>query len=181
VMKLLISYIVFTFLLFSELNAKENQSYIKNINSYEAVFTQSIINSSGKEILYNGKIYIKQPSQMLWKYNDPIEKFVHINNKNVTIIEPDLEQAIMSRLEKEINIIKLLKDSTKVDETTYKSTLYDKVYTIKIINNKLTQIKYTDELDNNITIDFKNIKQNEPIPSDIFKFKIPYDFDIIKK
>jgi len=180
-MKLLISCIVFVFLLFSESYANSNQSDIKNINTYEAFFTQSIINSSGKEILYKGKIYIKQPSQMLWKYNNPIEKFVHINNKDVTIIEPDLEQAIMSRLEKEINIIKLLKDSTKIDDNTYKSTLYDKVYTIKIINNKLTQIKYIDELDNKITIDFKDIKQNETIKSDIFKFNIPYDFDIIRK
>ncbi len=180
-MKLLISYIVFVFLFFSQSYANKSLDNIKNINTYEATFIQSIINSSGKEILYKGKIYIEQPSQMLWKYDDPIEKFVHINNKDVTIIEPDLEQAIVSRLEKEINIIKLLKDSIKIDNTTYKSTLYDKVYIIKIINNKLTQIKYVDELDNKITIDFKDIKQNETIQSDIFKYKIPYDFDIIKK
>ena len=180
-MKLLISYIVVVFLFISESYAGSSNNNIKNINTYEASFIQSIVNSSGKEILYKGKIYIQQPSQMLWKYNNPIEKFVHINNKDVTIIEPDLEQAIISRLEKEINIIKLLKDSIKIDETTYKSSLYDKIYTIRIINNNLTQIKYVDDLDNKITIDFKDIKQNETIPHDIFKFQIPYDFDIIRK
>ena len=180
-MKLLICYFVLFFVFFSDSYANDKLNNIKDINTYQATFNQSIINSSGKEIIYKGKIYIQQPSQMVWKYETPIEKFVHINNKNVTIIEPDLEQVILSKLEKEINIIKLLEDSVKIDDITYKSTLYDNVYIIKIIKNQLTQINYTDELDNKININFENIKQNQPISQDIFNFNIPYDFDVIRK
>ncbi|MEA3497670.1 MAG: LolA-like outer membrane lipoprotein chaperone, partial [Campylobacterota bacterium] len=126
-------------------------------------------------------IYIKQPHKLVWKYDVPIEKLVYINNKIVTIIEPDLEQAIISRLEQEINILKLLKDAVKVKKNIYKSNLNNRDYLIQIIDNKLTQIKYKDEIDNKITIDFKNIKQNQDLPENIFKFHIPFEFDIIRK
>jgi len=180
-MKSLISYVLLVSLFITQSYADLNKNKIKNINSYEASFTQSIVNSSGKEILYNGNIYIKQPHKIVWKYNVPIEKLVYINNKIVTIIEPDLEQAIISKLEQEINILKLLKDAVKVKDNLYESRLYDRDYFITIVDNQLIQIKYKDEIDNNVTIDFKDIKQNQALPDDIFKFRIPFHFDIIRK
>ena len=86
-MKSLISFILVLFY--------ANASELKDIKSYQASFTQSIVNSSNKEILYNGTIYIKQPSDVLWKYTDPIEKNVYILANQVIIIEPDLEQVII--------------------------------------------------------------------------------------
>lgn len=172
-MKSLISFILVVFY--------ANASNLKDIKSYQASFTQSIVNSSNKEIRYNGTIYIKQPSSVLWKYNDPIIKNVYIISNRVIVVEPDLEQAIISRLKEEINIFDLLKNPTKISKNKYEATIYDKKYILTIINNKLTQINYSDEIDNKVTIYFKNIKQNHEISDDTFKFKIPNSYDIIRK
>jgi outer membrane lipoprotein carrier protein len=146
-MKSLISFILVLFC--------ANASELKDINSYQASFTQSIVNNSNKEILYNGSIYIKQPSNALWKYIDPIEKNVYILANKVIIVEPDLEQVIISTLKEEINILNLLKNSSKISKTKYEANVYDKKYILTIKNGQLTQINYKDEIENKVTIYFK--------------------------
>ncbi len=175
-MKLLIGFVLVLFFM-----NESNASDIKDIKSYQAEFTQSIINNSGKEILYKGNIYINQPSNVLWSYNDPIEKDVYILSSKVVIIEPDLEQAIVSTMQEEINILDLLKNPIKISKNKYEATLYDNEYLLTIINNILVQINYIDEIENKVTIYFKNIKQNKIMSNDIFKYKIPLDYDVIKK
>lgn len=172
-MKLLISSFLFVFSLFG--------NDLKDIRSYEASFTQTIVNNSGKEIVYDGYLYIQQPSNIVWKYTDPIEKDVFVINTNVTIIEPDLEQAIISKIEKEINILELIKNASKVSKHTYLSSIDGKDYTLTIDNNILQKITYKDEVDNNITIQFTNSKQNHLIDKKIFQISIPYEYDIIRK
>ncbi len=154
---------------------------LKNIDTYQASFNQSIINNSQKEILYTGNIYIKQPSNILWEYNDPIIKNVYIIKDKAIIVEPDLEQVIISKLEKEINILNLMKNSKKISENKYTSSIYNRDYTLTIQNNKLTKINYTDEIDNKVTITFSNIKQNENISKNRFEFTIPFEYDVIRK
>ncbi|MEA2050903.1 MAG: LolA-like outer membrane lipoprotein chaperone [Campylobacterota bacterium] len=172
-MKLLISLCFSIFIL--------SANDLADIKTFQASFKQYITNSSSKVITYNGDIYIKQPSLIFWQYNNPIEKNVYITNQNVTIIEPDLEQAIISNLEKEINLLKLLKDAKHISNNIYKSNLYSRDYILTIENNILNSIEYSDELDNKVKISFFNIKQNQNINENIFKFIIPYEYDIIRK
>lgn len=153
----------------------------KDKNSFEADFEQTIINSSNSKIIYNGKLFIKEPSSILWEYNTPIEKKVYIENNFVTIIEPELEQVIISNLDKELNILNILKDAKKLNDNTYEAKLYDTEYLLQIKNDELEKISYKDELDNNITITFKNVRSNHTIPNDVFKVIIPDDFDLIEK
>jgi outer membrane lipoprotein carrier protein len=172
-MKLLILCFFFTLSLFA--------NNLKNIDSFQASFKQSIINSSNKEIVYTGKIYIKKPLQIVWQYNEPIEKFVYILNSNVTIIEPELEQAIISKLDKEFNILHLLDNAKKISPSEYLSTFNNIQYKLTIIDNILQSISYKDNIDNNIVISFSKISQNQPILDKIFEFHIPQDYDIIRK
>jgi len=172
-MKLLILCFFFATMLFA--------NDLKDINTFEASFKQSIINSSNKKILYTGKIYIKKPLKIFWKYNDPIEKLVYITNNIVTIIEPELEQAITSKLDNEFNILELLENSTKISPTQYLSTFQNIQYNLTIVDNKLKDINYKDSIDNTVLISFSNINQNKPIEDTIFKFQIPQEYDIIRK
>ncbi len=149
--------------------------------SFEASFEQSIVNSSNSEILYGGKLFIKEPSQVLWRYETPIQKDVYINDTEVVIIEPELEQVIVSRLQKELNILKLLNDAKKINENKYEADLYDTKYFLEIKDNELEKISYKDELDNSVTISFKNIRSNHQIPNEVFKYTIPNDYDILRK
>ena len=153
----------------------------QHMKSFEASFIQTITNPSGNIVKYSGLIYIQEPNKIKWQYQDPIEKLVFIDKNLVTIIEPELEQAIITKIDQEINILNLLKDANKISKNNYVSQYNSIKYSLKLIEGKLTQIAYQDELENNIVISFKNIKQNHQIPVEIFKFSIPLDFDIIKK
>jgi outer membrane lipoprotein carrier protein len=144
----------------------------QHINTLEANFIQKVTNSSNKTITYKGKIYIRQPNQMLWIYTTPIIKNVYMIGQQIIMVEPELEQAIFTSLSKEINLIELINNPSKVDKK-YKLG-YNKDGVIK-------SISYKDEVDNNILIEFINIKVNEYIKNSIFFTNIPDDYDIIRK
>ncbi|MFX4155806.1 outer-membrane lipoprotein carrier protein LolA, partial [Aliarcobacter butzleri] len=76
---------------------------------------QTITSNSSDVILYKGQVFIKSSGKILWKYKTPVEKNVYIDNNSAIVDEPELEQAIFTKLENEINIIQLLKDAKKID------------------------------------------------------------------
>jgi outer membrane lipoprotein carrier protein len=156
---------------------------IRNLETFTANFTQNISSVSGKTIKYKGEVFIKNTGKILWKYKDPVEKNVFIINNFVIIDEPELEQAIFTQLENEINIIKLLNTSTKVEENTYLTKIDNTDYLIltKKDKNLISSIKYKDKLDNKIEIIFTNAIQNENIDDTIFRFTAPDYYDIIRK
>jgi len=154
---------------------------VEDIKTFEAKFTQTIINSSDKKIVYKGKIYIKDQTKIVWKYESPIIKNVYIDRDFAIIDEPELEQAIFTSLKKEINIVKLIKEAKKIEPNIYKTTMYDTDYTIQIENRRIKSVKYKDELENSIAIVFSDILQNHKIDESNFKFNPPIGYDIIRK
>ena len=141
------------------------------IETYQADFIQVIKNPSGKTIIYNGSIHIKQPNKMLWQYKTPIEKYVYMNNLNIIIDEPELEQAIYTKLSNEINILDFMNNPDLVDDK----------YILKFKDEKLVSIRYSDEMENDIEIIFQNIQLNKKMTDQMFYFMAPLDYDIIKQ
>jgi outer membrane lipoprotein carrier protein len=141
------------------------------IETYEANFIQSITNPSNKVIKYYGTVALKQPNKMLWSYTQPIKKYVYMNNQNIIIDEPELEQAIYTKLENEINLLEFLNEPDLVDDK----------YKLEFNGEKLISIFYTDQMDNKIMIKLSNIKINNKIPDQLFQFFAPLDYDIIRK
>jgi len=109
-------------------------STIIDIQTYQANFTQLVTNPSNTTVSYEGKIYIKQPSKMLWQYKTPIIKYVYMDKLKIIIDEPELEQAIFTHLTDEINLIDFLNNPDLVDDK-YKLTFEDDL---------LIQIQYSD-------------------------------------
>lgn len=169
--------IIFYSMIILSLNAND----FENIQTFEANFTQTITNPSGNKVSYSGALHIQEPNLIRWQYIDPIKKFVYIKKYTIVIIEPDLEQAIVTTIDKEINILNLLKTSEKISDNIYISTFNNTQYTLTLNNELLKKISYKDELENSVNIYFKNIKQNHTINKSIFKFYIPSHYDIIKK
>ena len=167
------------FLCISQASLFSNE--LLSVKTFEASFTQSIVNPSGNEVKYDGVLYIQEPDIIKWQYKTPIEKLVYVKKKSVTIIEPELEQAIVTKIDQEINIINLLKNATKISKNNYLSLFNNVEYSLTIENSKLTKIAYKDEIENNVMISFANIQQNHKIDQNVFRFSIPMHFDIIKK
>ena len=156
---------------------------IKNLDSFKANFSQIITSNSDNVIEYKGEVFIKKSGKILWKYKTPVEKNVYITDNFAIVDEPELEQAIFTQLESEINIIKLLNSSKKVNDNSYITKIEDVDYLIKTSKNddKINYIKYKDKLENDVEIKFSNVVQNGEISDEIFKFVVPENYDVIRK
>jgi outer membrane lipoprotein carrier protein len=156
---------------------------IKNLDSFKASFLQVITSGSDNVIEYKGEVFIKKSGKILWKYKTPVVKNVYINDSFAVVDEPELEQAIFTQLESEINIIKLLNSSKKIDNNSYTTNIDDTDYMIKTSksDDKIEFINYKDKLENKVEIKFSDVIQNGEISDDIFKFTIPDHYDIIRK
>jgi len=171
------SIIIFLFITHTTLFSSD----LQDVKTFEASFIQTIINPSGNEVKYTGLLHIQEPDKIKWQYQDPIEKFVYVKKNSVTIIEPELEQAIITKIDQEINILNLLKNAKKISTNNYLSLFNNVEYSLTLENKKLNKIAYQDEIENNVIITFTNVQQNHKINKDIFLFTIPFEFDIIKK
>ena len=156
---------------------------IRDLDTFKASFFQVITSNSTNKIEYTGDVFIKKSGKILWKYKTPVIKNVYINNDFAIVDEPELEQAIFTQLESEINIIKLLNSSKKVNENSYITNIEDVDYLIKTSqsDNKINYIKYKDKLENDVEIKFSNVVQNGEISDQIFKFTVPENYDVIRK
>ncbi len=164
------------FILFLHVNAKN-----LDFSSLSSNFVQTIVSPEGSSFKYEGKFYAKKPHYVLWSYKTPTNKSMYITNDNVMIVEPELEQVIISKMKNIPNISILLENAREVSKNLFKTTFEDVEYNIFVENNKPKSIKYVDKLENQITIDFLHVRTNINLDTRLFKYKIPNGFDIIKQ
>lgn len=152
-----------------------------NISSFSADFTQVIIDDKNKKLIYKGTFLANSPFFALWSYDTPIKKNIYIEKNKVTIVEPELEQAIIKKLDKEINFFYILSNLKKVDKNNYIALLASNTYNLKFSDYEtLESISYNDDFGNSVEIVFQNQKTNLKVSPDVFVVRIPYDYDIIE-
>ncbi|CAM4045651.1 LolA-like outer membrane lipoprotein chaperone [Campylobacter armoricus] len=149
-----------------------------NFENFSSNFEQKISNKNSS-LIYKGDFIITQ-NKAFWNYTKPNKKQIYINNKEVVIIEPELEQAIYTQLQNLPNLQKIFKQAKKISQELYEAKYENTTYNIKIKNNQLENISYKDELENFIVIYFYNQQFNQKINSEIFIPKIPSHYDIIQ-
>ena len=157
------------------------QANITNIDSFQAHFTQTIIDDKKKELHYKGDVLAKKPQNALWRYTTPVNKQVFINSRVVTIVEPELEQAIVKDIESNFNFFQLLKDAKEIDANHYVTFYKETKFTIVTNKNGIVEsINYKDEFENNVIIKFQNQIINKQIATENFIPNLPLDYDIIR-
>jgi len=153
---------------------------MKEINSFEADFTQSITDEKNKTLTYTGHVIASKPQNALWNYIKPVRKDIYIGEFSVTIIEPEIEQVIIRKLSSNFDIFRLIENAKKIKDNRYLAIYKDIEFNIIIKNNLIYSIYYKDQFDNDVKIVFKKQKQNIQINEQIFYPKIPLDFDIVR-
>ncbi|HEY9203654.1 LolA-like outer membrane lipoprotein chaperone [Sulfurimonas sp.] len=153
---------------------------LEEVTSFEADFSQSITDEKEKVLIYNGHIVALKPQNARWSYIKPIKKDVFINDFEVTIIEPEIEQVIIKRLESNFDFFKIISNAKKIDQNTYVAYYRDTKFTIVKKNALIESISYLDEFENRVKITFENQKQNHEIEKSVFIPKYSMEFDIIK-
>jgi outer membrane lipoprotein carrier protein len=153
---------------------------LQEVTSFEADFIQSITDEKDKVLTYNGHIVALKPQNARWSYTKPIKKDVFINDFEVTIVEPEIEQVIIKRLESNFDFFKIISNAKKIDKNTYVAFYRDSKFTIIKKGVLIESISYMDELENRVKITFENQKQNRTIEKSVFIPKYPMEFDVIK-
>jgi len=168
---------ILLFLSLAMLMAQAN--FLSNIKSIKSDFTQNITNEENKTISYSGEFYAKDDGKALWVYKKPIKKSLYFLNGKVVIIEPDLEQAIFSKVDNFPKVLNILKTAKKVKDG-YIAKCCDKDYKIYVKDDKIDKITYTDKVGNRVVIKFFNQDTNLILSDKIFQYNIPKDYDILK-
>ena len=170
-MKYLFLYLALSTFLFASL---------ENINSFQADFTQTVIDDKGKVLTYNGRVVASKPQNALWNYLKPVTKDIYINADSITVIEPEIEQVIIRKIESNFDFFNMIRKAKKTDENSYLAMFKNSKFIIKTENSLIKSISYSDEFENSVQILFENQKQNEEINEDIYTPNIPLEFDIIR-
>ncbi|MBE0514698.1 LolA-like outer membrane lipoprotein chaperone [Sulfurimonas sp.] len=153
---------------------------LQELTSFEADFSQSITDEKEKVLTYHGRIVALKPQNARWSYIEPIKKDVFINDFQVTIVEPEIEQVIIKRIESNFDFFKIVSSAKKIDQNTYVAFYRETKFTIVKNGDFIESISYLDEFENRVKITFENQKQNHTIKKSIFIPKYPIEFDIIK-
>ncbi len=146
----------------------------------KADFTQTIVNDKKGTITYKGTMSAKRPNMAIWHYKEPIDKTVYITAENVTVVEPELEQAIVRKLDDTIDILAILASARKTGKESYISYYDGKEYSITMQKGMIRAISFTDAFDNIVTIVFTQQLINHKISDSDFNAVIPAGFDIIR-
>ena len=152
-----------------------------HIKTFSADFTQTINGSKHTQIRYSGTIQAKLPGMIKWSYKKPIQKTVYVNNNQITIIQPLIQQAIVTRINNTLPFFNILKNAKQMSPNQYQSFFNKTKIYLTTDNNKIISITYHDQLQNKITIIFTHQEQNKPIPKYIFHATIPSNYDLINR
>jgi outer membrane lipoprotein carrier protein len=126
--------------------------------NFKADFTQKITNTNDKIIHYEGKVYFSDESALKWEYTIPTQKEVCTNVYELIVVDHDLEQVSRYTMDKEFNLIKIVKEAKFHSKNIYVSKFDAKTVTIQVDAKKhLHSIAYFDNLDNKVQILFKNV------------------------
>ena len=155
-------------------------AFINKLNSFEANFTQTITDDKNKVLTYSGKLLALKPQNALWKYTTPVEKDIYISKYTVTIIEPEIEQAIIRKITSNFDFFNIIKNAKQIDKNNFVAKFENTNFNIEIKNNLIESITYIDQFENKVKILFSNQLQNKTIDKNIFIPTIPFDFDIIR-
>lgn len=154
---------------------------IFDFGTLKANFIQTITNDQNSTITYKGTLFIMKPDKIVWQYNTPIEKYIYMNGDEVTVYEPELYQAIVMKRQKELDPMKMYRESKEITKTRRVSYFDGKEIIIEHDDKGVKSLHFTDKIDNQVTIRFLTYEKNLSIKNETFTFKPTDDIDIIRE
>jgi outer membrane lipoprotein carrier protein len=154
---------------------------LKAFKTIQSDFVQKVTNDQHKTITYTGQFYATHDKKALWVYEKPVTKKIYFNDTKVIIIEPELEQAIITNLENTPNIAQLITQAKEIAKNTYATSFMETTYTIYATPTSIDKVTYNDKLDNHVEILFSNQSTNLFLEDSLFQADIPLGFDLIRQ
>ncbi len=157
-------------------------SEIKIPTSFTAKFKQKITNPKKVTIKYSGSILLDDSGAFKWIYKTPTKKEVCSNGKDFLVVDHDLEQVSFYRLNKNLNLLEVLKNAKHHKDNLFVASYQKKNYTFSIDSKgQIDQIAYRDDLENIVNIHFiKMHYSDKPISQKRLECQYPNSYDMIQ-
>ncbi len=170
-------------------------------HTLQASFTQYTLDASGANIQeINGKIWVQRPHLFRWHAEPPFEQIIVADGELLWFYDPDLEQVIVQEFSEEMaatpvvllsGAVESLASDFDVQEfadevgTHYvlkplaSHSLFE-VLTLSFQDERISQIRIEDSLDQKTSIQFQDGVFNQPIDPRQFEFSVPAGVDVIR-
>ena len=175
---------------------------LEKSQTIEANFSQLTLDAGGTSLQEtSGKMTVKRPGLFYWHTDAPQEQVVVSDGKNVTLWDPDLEQATIKKLDVRLNqtpALLLSGDVSKISQSfditskeqgevmdftlkpKTKDTLFDSLR-VSFRKGLINDMQLIDSVGQRTNILFNGVKANQAVPDSKFQFDIPKGADVIKE
>ena len=186
----------------AEADAARLTQLLDKSRTLSANFSQLTLDGGGTQLQETtGQMSVQRPGLFYWHTDAPAEQVVVSDGKNVTLWDPDLEQATIKKLDQRLTetpALLLSGDVSKISQSfditskeqggvmdfvlkpKTKDTLFDSLR-LSFRNGLVNDMQLIDSVGQRTNILFTGVKANEPIPASKFKFDIPKGADVISE
>lgn len=175
---------------------------LEKSKTIEARFSQLTLDASGTRLQEtSGQMTVQRPGLFYWHTDAPQEQVVVSDGKNVTLWDPDLEQATVKKLDERLTQTPALllsgdiskisqsfdissKEQGEVMDFTLKPKTKDSLFEslrLSFRRGLVNDMQLIDTTGSRTNILFNGVKANEAVPASRFKFDIPAGADVIKE
>ncbi|MGF6592062.1 outer membrane lipoprotein chaperone LolA [Pseudomonas sp. 2835] len=186
----------------AEADAARLTQLLDKSKTISANFSQLTLDGTGTQLQETtGQMAVQRPGLFYWHTDAPAEQVVVSDGKNVTLWDPDLEQATIKKLDQRLTetpALLLSGDVSKISQSfditskeqgevmdfvlkpKTKDTLFDSLR-LSFRRGLVNDMQLIDSVGQRTNILFTGVKANENIPASKFKFDIPKGADVISE
>ncbi|MBI79342.1 MAG: outer membrane lipoprotein carrier protein LolA [Gammaproteobacteria bacterium] len=184
------------------INIKETTlgKYLQSSTTFQADFYQELFDSHDQLILNSkGSVSIFRPNKFLWNYIQPAEQVLLADGKSVWFYDKELKQVtVMPQDNKYLSTPAFFLSNFSINEDIFQvskifteegiewfqidlNSQYEdiKFFVIGFEGDSISNISFTNSLDQETQISFFNTKTNLSFSEDVFKFQLPEGVDLI--
>ena len=173
--------------------------YFGDMKTFQADFTQSLVQGADRSQNNQGKIYIKSPDKFRLDYTAPYVQIYVADGKKVYQYDADLEQVIIKPQAQILNNTPLfvLSNTKKLQESYHveaqgswdeqnwfllrpksADTNFEQIR-LAFKGKNLSTMELKDSFGQFSRLTFRNVKNNTPLAENLFKFTPPEGVDVI--
>lgn len=174
---------------------------LEPMTTFEADFDQQILDGSGQRLQSaSGEMWLARPGRFRWEVDAPYSQIVVSDGDQVTLYDPDLEQATIQPLDQRVTHTPALllsgsaealtenyevassqRGTTEVFTLTPRSadTLFETLQ-LTFHGERLGGLQMTDSTGQQTAIEFDNVKQNGSVDNARFRIELPEGTDVIR-
>lgn len=174
---------------------------LEPLTTYVADFDQQILDGSGQRLQSaSGEMWLARPGRFRWEVDAPYSQVVVSDGEQVTLYDPDLEQATIQPLDQRVTHTPALLLSGSAEALTENYTVASnqrgvtEVFTLTprsadtlfetlqltFHSERLGGLQMTDSTGQQTAIEFDNVKQNGTIEDSRFSVELPDGTDVIR-